>query len=635
MRKISTSDRLRYRFDNTMSGGTSALIGWLALISLILVVVFALIIVVTGIAPTLDGTPAGLRPGLGTLLWQSLMHTMDAGALGGDAGSPAYLLAMLGATLGGIFIVSTLIGVLSNGIAERFEDLRKGRSFVVEQDHTIILGWSSQIFSIISELTLANASRKQACIVILADRDKVEMEDEIRSKVGSTGHTRIVCRSGNPVDMADLDVVNPHDARSIIVLAPETPSPDSAVIKTLLALTNHPQRRKTPYHIVAELHDPQNLEVAHMVGRGEVELVVVGDLIARITVQTCQQSGLSVVYTELLDFGGDEIYFREEPALVGKTFGEALMAYPNSTPIGLQTRAGKIQLSPPADQRIETGDKIIAISEDDDTIKLSQSGPPTIDTSAIRSPQHRAKMPDRTLILGWNQRAPIIVRELDAYVAPGSEVVVVTNGANSQMAEYGDAPGHLAVRVQEGDTTDRRLLDSLDIPSYRHVIVLSAEGLELQEADARTLITLLHLRDIAERGNHKFSIVSEMLDIRNRDLAEVTHADDFIVSDKLIGLMLSQVSENKQLSAVFQDLFDPEGVEIYLKPADDYVEPGRSIDYYTVTEAARQRGEIAIGYRLAAQADDATHAYGVRVNPRKSDTLTLGVGDAVIVLAES
>jgi hypothetical protein len=99
--------------------------------------------------------------------------------------------------------------------------------------------------------------------------------------------------------------------------------------------------------------------------------------------------------------------------------------------------------------------------------------------------------------------------------------------------------------------------------------------------------------------------------------------------------MLSQVSENKRLSAVFQDLFDPEGVEIYLKPADDYIEPGRSIDFYTVSEAARLRGELAIGYRLAAQSDDATQAYGVRVNPRKSEKFTLGVGDAVIVLAES
>ena len=44
-----------------------------------------------------------------------------------------------------------------------------------------------------------------------------------------------------------------------------------------------------------------------------------------------------------------------------------------------------------------------------------------------------------------------------------------------------------------------------------------------------------------------------MRDINNRSLAEVTQADDFIVSDKLVSLMLAQVSENKKL---MDDIFD-------------------------------------------------------------------------------
>ena len=55
-----------------------------------------------------------------------------------------------------------------------------------------------------------------------------------------------------------------------------------------------------------------------------------------------------------------------------------------------------------------------------------------------------------------------------------------------------------------------------------------------------------------------------MLDHRNRELAEVTQADDFIVSDRLISLMLSQLSENEELNAVFDELFNPEGSEVYL-----------------------------------------------------------------------
>ena len=80
----------------------------------------------------------------------------------------------------------------------------------------------------------------------------------------------------------------------------------------------------------------------------------------------------------------------------------------------------------------------------------------------------------------------------------------------------------------------------------------------MQQADAETLVTLLHLRDISRSGANRFSIVSEMLDVRNRELAEVTQADDFIVSDKPTSLLMAQVTENKDLRAVFDDLFDPE-----------------------------------------------------------------------------
>ena len=192
------------------------------------------------------------------------------------------------------------------------------------------------------------------------------------------------------------------------------------------------------------------------------------------------------------------------------------------------------------------------------------------------------------------------------------------------------------VAFSYGDVTNRRILDGLEIPSYQHVILLSDIGHhDPQQADARTLVTLLHLRDIAERTGHKFSIVSEILDLRNRELAEVTHVDDFIVSDRLVSLILAQISENKHLMEVFNDLFNPEGAEIYLKHVEDYVQLGVPLNFYTLLEAARRRNEVAIGYRLRADANEAALGYGLHINPRKSDLVTFSEGDRVVVLAES
>lgn len=632
MNEPSTLEKLRYQFDNFMSKGTIALIGGLGVVALVIILVASAIVTVANIRQ--DGVED--RANFAEVAWESLMRTLDAGTMGGDTGA-GFRLVMLGVTFGGIFIVSALIGVINNGIEDKIGELRKGRSKVIEKNHTVILGWSDQVFPIISELVLANENQKKPRIVILGDKDKVEMEDEIKERVSDLKNTLIICRNGSPIDPGDLDMVRVQTSRSIIVLAPDQDDdPDSNTIKTILAITNSPNRRKEPYHIVAEIRDPRNMQVARMVGKDEAELVLVGDLISRITVQTCRQSGLSVVYTELLDFGGDEIYFKHEPSLAGKTMGDAIMAYEDSTVMGLRTASGP-RLNRPMNTVIGPDDRLVVISQDDDTIRLSGLTNFNINAGAIlQSPAPEPK-PERTLILDWNWRLPSIVGELDQYVAPGSEVTIVAQnpeGEEEIKRERGELK-NLRINYQVNNVTDRRVLDELNIASYDHAIILCSDDSDPQRSDADTLITLLHLRDIVDKTGGKLSIVSEMLDIRNRNLAEVTRADDFIVSEKLISLMLSQISENKELNAVFADLFDPEGSEIYLKPITNYVAPGQPVNFYTILEAARQRGETAIGYRIKSQSNDAEKSYGVKVNPKKSESITFAQGDKLIVLAEN
>jgi voltage-gated potassium channel Kch len=628
MRRITLTDRLRYWFDNTISRGTVALIGWLFAVIVALVLASSLLVYATGIAPKVGGH----QPGFLETLWLNLMRTIDPGNVGGDKGSWPFLLSMLAVTAGGILVFSTLIGVIFTGIDNKLVELRKGRSFVVEREHTIVFGWSPEIFSVIAELVTANESRANACIAVLAEKDKVEMEDEIRERVGKTKNTRVVCRTGDPIDVDDVEIVNPHDARSIIVLSPEGKEADSHVIKTILALTNNPNRRKSPYHIVSRIREPENLGVARMVGRDEAELVPVDDFIARITAQTCRQSGLSAVYTDLLDFGGDEIYFTREPRLAGKTFSEALMSYESCSVIGLRTQDDRIELNPSMDTKISPGDVVILIAKDDSEISLSDTASPEIDVGAIRKPRPREQKPERILILGWNDRAPTIITKLDGYVPLGSEVTVV---AHDGIGTHFDELRHQRLALRVGNTTDRRTLDGLEVPSYDHVVVLSySDELDREEADSRTLVTLLHLREIADQSGQPFSIVSEMLDDRNRELAEITRADDFIVSDRLVSLVMSQISENRELSSVFEDLIDPQGSELYLKPAGEYVEPGAQLSFYTVVEAACRRGEVAVGYRVKAEADDPHKGYGVHLNPDKSKRITFTEDDRVIVLAE-
>lgn len=610
------------------------MIGMLFVFSIIIVIIAGAVISATGfVQEGFDG-----RLSFGEAMWESLMRTLDSGTMGGDTGT-GFRIVMLFVTLGGIFVVSALIGVLNNAIESQMERLRKGRSLVLETNHTLVLGWSTQIFTVLNELMVANENQPNARIVILADKDKVDMEDEIRERVEVRGKTRIICRNGSSIDPNDLEIASPHSAKSIIVLPPENSDPDTDVIKTVLAITNNPNRRAEPYHIVTQIRNAKNMDVLKLVGeRDEVQAVQTGDLIARVVAQTSRQSGLSVVYTELMNFGGDEIYFKHEPSLVGKTFGESLHAFEDSCLMGIRKANGQILLNPPMETLIEPDDQIFALSADDDTIRVSNQGLSQINEAVIRSNRRAlAPQPEKCLILGWNRSGTTIVRELDHYVAKGSQVTVVADIYNigKQIHANGGKLKNQTLVVEEGETTDRELLDKLGVPEYDHVIVLAYSTVEPQEADAKTLVTLLHLRDMAQKDETPFSIVSEMLDLRNRELAEATQVDDFIVSEHLISLMMAQLSENAELFDVFADIFDPEGAEIYLKPVSDYVTPGMSIDFYTVTEAARRRGETPLGYRISAEANYAAKAYGVHTNPKKSEIVTFAPEDKIIVIAEN
>ena len=630
MKTPTFKQRFQYWFDNYMSRGTGALITALFVLSAVIIFVIAALVKITGNAPNDES--------LFQLAWMSLLRTLDSGTMGGDTGSFFFLFMMLVVTFGGIFVVSALIGIINNGLEDKLDELRKGRSAVLENDHTLILGWTPQIFTIIPELVLANESRKSgAVIVVLADHDKVEMEDAINDRVPDTKNTRVICRSGSPIDLTDLEIASPHTARSIIVLAEGT-DPDTHVIKSVLALTNNPNRRAEPYHIVTQIREPKNMDVVKMIGTKDlVQPILTNDLIARVVAQTSRQSGLSLVYTELMDFGGDEIYFKQEPALSGKTFGDALHAYETSTLMGIRKADGSIALSPSMDTRIQSGDQVFVLSADEDKIELTGLSRIPLDESLIlKTGKASRPKPERALILGWNRSGTTILRELDNYVAKGSQVTIVSDiyDLEKQLHLENGKFKNQKVTVQEGDIRDRSLLEKLGAAEYDHVVVLAYSHLEQQEADAITLITLLHLRDIAERDETPFSIVSEMLDLRNRELAEAAKVDDFIVSEHLISLMMAQLSENAELLDVFIDIFDPEGAEIYLKPINDYVAIAQPVNFYTVIEAARRRGETALGYRLMSESHDSEKAYGIHTNPKKSEKVTFTPEDKLIVIAE-
>ena len=605
---------------------------WLAAATFALILAFTVIFVVFGLSPE-GGDPHRGAIGQG---YYTLLHALDPGTIAADNGNWIFLGLMFLVTLGGLLIFSALIGVLSTGLDSRLQDLRKGRSLVLEEDHTLILGWGKPVFTILSELDIVCESEPGRVAVVLSETDKVEMDDTLRERA-DLKHVRVVTRTGSPIDIDDLALVRPELARSTIVLAPrDEVDPDAYVIKTILALSQMVGGEEAERGIVAEISDPANLSPARMAGDGQVILLDRRETVSKLLVQAARQSGISVAVQELLDFDGHEIYIEADAKFVGTEYGEMVGLLEDCAVIGLLHADGEVALNPPSPTVVGEGDALIAIAEDDTVLVRFEESDSKPDASQILSVDAKTAGPERVVILGWNRGAESVVTHFDAFLEPGSEILVVLDpGLRGRPDEKGISTRNTEVRFLRAETSDREVLESLDLHRADHVMVLAcSDDFDPQRADARTLVTLLHLREINVSFEEGFSIVSEMVDERSRKLAEVAEVDDVIVSEHVISLLFSQISQNRHLADVFTQLFSPEGSEIYLRPADAYVRAGKEVSFATMVEAARRRGESAIGYRIAAQERDIESDYGMVVNPPKSRLFKVTAGDSLVVLAE-
>lgn len=123
-------EKVRYRFDNSFAKGPLVIIGWLALITVLLVILMTAVALLPVIRP--DGMS------FKELFWNILNQALTPNPA--DASLRwEYLLVMLLVTLASLFIVSILIGTLTSGIEAKIDSLRKGRSRVLESGHTLSL----------------------------------------------------------------------------------------------------------------------------------------------------------------------------------------------------------------------------------------------------------------------------------------------------------------------------------------------------------------------------------------------------------------------------------------------------------------------------------------------------------------
>ncbi len=645
----SSKARLRYRFDNFMAkGGKSIFVSLFLVFIVSLALVYGLRLIAFSVAPGTDEREVGFW-GQAYIAW---LQMTDAGNMAQDIKSSwLYKASAIIGGASGLIIMSMLIGLITTSLDQKLQALRKGHSQVVEQDHTLILGWSPQrIVEILRELILANESEDDPAVVILADVDKEEMDDFLTLMVPDRQNTRVITRSGSPSALPNLQLAALDSCGSVIVLATASEDgsdaakalSDACVVKTLLALANA-RSDASDLDVVAELYDDTRRSIIQENCPFQISSVDASDVLAKIMVQTSRSVGLSVVYSEILSFDGCEMYFANDPKWADTTFADLAFHFPDGVPMGIRTSGGQLTLNPPLDTRMAADDEILIVADDDSTIEFRKKPVATPRNITIVNQKLKQRV-EHELFIGWNRKGPIMVREYADYLIEGSTIAIMVKNPSPEVkheiAELAAELPELRIDLVNLDPFHIENLEKVQ-PFYRNnIILLSNTSLadNAEEIDARTIMILLLLRRLIEdnkTNNHVPQLITEVMDSNNQNLISRAGVRDFIISDRLVSMLLAQMSEESDIKSVYDDLFSEDGSEIYLKPLSLYLEqPDTTLSFADCMRIAQLRGEVCIGIKIKSQETDADANYGVQLIPEKSQTFDLTGADSLVVLAE-
>lgn len=651
MSKPLLREQLRYHFDTFMSRGGRSIFTSLVVVFLCLL---AFLVCLRWVSMFIE--PAGVsRETHDTLLGQAyiiFLEMTDPGNMNQDKfASPLVKISGVMAGMSGIIILSMLIAFITTALDQKLAALRKGFSRVIEEDHTLILGWNDRVVEILRELVIANESESDACVVIVADRPKEEMDDFLNQHVKSRATTRVVTRSGKPSARLSLEVASLNSCKSVIVLgscsdvasAGMRASSDTRTIKTLLGIMAA-KSESISLTVVAELFLNRSREIAESVSPDEITTIDGQDVLAKMIVQTSRSVGLSVVYSEALSFDGCELYFYNAEWNLAE-FGTVQFHFPDGVPIGVRHNDGSLEINPPADLTLLDDDDVLILAEDDSTIEFRRSAVARAEEHDLAGGRIKQTV-EHELLIGWSEKVPIIISEYDDYVLNGSEIDLLVRHITSDMRrridELNEDLENVSVRMVEADPTQIEVLRELQPCRYDNIVLLSQTDSDAdpEETDSETIVILLLLRSIFDEmppqsNDQRTKIITEVMNSENQELVARAGVNDFIISNRFVSTILAQISEEADIKRVYDDLFSEDGSEIYLKPAHLYFESlPMEVSFADMMMIAQKREEVCIGVKVQELEKDMTRNFGVKLIPEKNSRWTLNPEDSLIVVSE-
>jgi len=603
---VTIGSRIRYFINNLLIRNPAWQILFLFAISGLIII--AGMVLVKGLTPD--------------SFWWSFTRLLDQGTFVDDNNTPEIAMVGVLVTIGGILILSFLIGILSSKITEQLEALKRGKSPVLEKDHYIICGNGDRLYEVTRELIRAHEEDSiKGKIVIFSSNSREEVEEVLIQRLGRKSSRKVICRSGNTTDVDSLQLPCFQKCAGFVIVGDD----DGEILKTLVAVNsiienNHPVG-------VCELRNRATRRIAQM-AYSDIHWLPVREIVMRLVVQVCRQPGLSAVYNEVLSFDRNEFYLNECPEVENCTFREIANRIQRGIAIGIQS-AGKMWINPEPDMILNPGDRLLLLSENSRSFTFEDE---TVSTGQFKTASgDTCRKPLNMLIFSGSSREfNFMLGLLDAYSIDGAGILI----AGSLSQEEGESllseikTVNCNVEYVQTERTDPERLEELHPESYDSIMVISGKraGMSDEEADSECIITLLILRNIADRLGDSWNatVVSEIRNPRNRHLASAAGIDDFVVSNEVCSMIMAQLVLEPGLGRVYEEIFDPSGCEIQLRSPSIY----SSRSFAQLSAEGLERGEIVLGW-LTGTGCEAE----VCLNPEKLDKIP-DDSAKIVVIAE-
>lgn len=598
--------KLQYWFDNQMSKGAWSMILMLGVITVFVIIV--IVGVINGIEPSEDGI-MGTAWDVATTVINAWMPYSEDGGLG-------YLIPTAIAAIFGLLFTSVLIGIVSTAIEEKINSLKKGNSIVVENGHTVVLGFESGAYEVLSQIIESTAGEK-LCLVVAGEGDKEEMESEIKENIEIPKNVKLIYRHVDICSAASLECCSIERAHSVIVSCYD----DMKTVKCVLAVTNllkdHP---KAKVQIIAAVTKDEYIFPETLTEKNNIMMIQTNDMIARIIAHSCSQPGISKTFFEVLNFEGAELYVSSNQDIIGKTFGQLYQTMEGGVPVGI-VRGKDAILCQGLNEKVEEGDRLVYLAKEKNGYTLADKEASALCVNEKRDLDILSSK--KLLIIGCNDQIETILSELPVSV---EHVVFAEAGKKERKAVKALAAGYTDKQFsfESGDLFENGMLEKVT-QDVDHIILLNNEEGDREESDVHNILIYLKLVDLQIRLKRPFNITMELFYENNRELIRRRNNTDFVVANNMSAMLVSQLAVTPRLNCVYDELLSNEGVEIRLVAPDPEIMGEMSV--YDLRKKTIADGLVLLGYIQKSEKDIETV-----LNPSLDERVELNAESMLVVI---